>query len=367
MKAVCNREGLLAACQLASVALQTRDVKPILKNFKAVAKDGRCTLMATDLELGLRLDVRGLEVEKDGEAILPASRLLAILRETQDDKLIVEADSNACVVHGEHVEFEMTGEDPANFPDLPTFTDDRYHEIEAGKLREIIRRTIFAVATESARYSMTGVFWELEDKLARLVATDGRRLALAEAPAVSQGGHSTAGQTPVVPTKALGLLDRDLQDDKELVRVAFRPNEVLFRTGRAVVYSRLVEGRFPNYREVFPRKQPVKIALVAGPFLSAVRQAAIMIDEETKRVTFHFAKNLLTLTARGMDTGRSRVELPIDYAGKAVEVNFNPGFITEMLRVLPADASVSLELIDNISPALFKCGPDYSYLVMPLG
>src|SRR5262249_3376095 len=152
------------------------------------------------------------------------------------------------------------------------------------------------------------------------------------------------------------LLERNLQDDKELVRVSLRPNEVLFRTERAVIYSRLVEGRFPNYREVFPKKQHVKVPIPVGPFLSAVRQAAIMTDEESKRVTFKFEKKKLTLNAHGSGAGRSKVELALDYDGKGVEINFNPGFLIDMLRILPPDAPLMLELVDGASPALFKCG-----------
>ena len=101
MKAICHREGLLSACQLASVAVAARDVKPILRNIKAIVEDDRCTLMATDLELGIRLDVRGLKVEEPGEAILPAARLVSILRESTDEELTIEADPDACVVRGQ--------------------------------------------------------------------------------------------------------------------------------------------------------------------------------------------------------------------------------------------------------------------------
>src|SRR5438445_5096588 len=123
MKAICDREGLLAACQLAAAALPARDVKPILRNFKAVAGDGRCTIMATDLELGIRLDVQGLMIHEAGDAILPAAKLIAILRESRDDKLDLEADNNAVLIKGPTLEFEMPSEDPAQFPDLPTFED----------------------------------------------------------------------------------------------------------------------------------------------------------------------------------------------------------------------------------------------------
>lgn len=366
MKAICHREGLLAACQLASAAIPSRDIKPILKNLKAVCDNGNCTLMATDLELGIRLEVRGLVVDEPGEAILPGGRLLAILREAQDDELTISADPNSCQVKGETAEWNMPSEDPVNFPDLPLFSDDKYHELEAGVLREMIRRTIFAAAQDITRYSMTGVLWEVEEDQVRLIATDGRRLALAQGTGKGHGGHTTKGQSPVVPTKAMSLLERNLQDDKEPVRVSLRPNEVLFRTERAVVYSRLVEGRFPDYRQVFPKKQATKVPLAVGPFLSAVRQAAIMTDEESKRVVFHFSKRKLTLEAQGSTTGRSRVDLAVEYDGKAVDIAFNPAFVVDLLKVLPVDADLTLDLIDGTNPALFRSGAAYSYLVMPL-
>src|SRR6516225_857015 len=175
MKAVCNREGFLSACQLAAVAVASRDVKPILKNLKAIVEPDRCTLMATDLELGIRLEVRGVQIEEPGEAILPAARLTAILRESPDEEVHLEASPDACVVRGQFNEFEMPSEEPADFPDVPPFTGDKYHELAAGQLREMIRRTIFAVAAENPRYALTGIMWELQGTDIRLVATDGRR------------------------------------------------------------------------------------------------------------------------------------------------------------------------------------------------
>ncbi len=366
MRVLCHREGLLAACQLASAAVTTRDVKPVLRNLKAIADEGRCTLMATDLELGIRLDVQGLTIEEPGEAILPAAKLVAILREARDDQLSIEADPTACVVRGMSLEFEMPSEDPAQFPDLPTFAEEKYHEITAGSLREMIRRTVFAAADETARYSMTGVLWELDGTTVRLVATDGRRLALSEGIATAQGGHSTKGQSPVVPTKAMSLLERNLTDDDEAVKICIRPNEVLFRTERAIIYSRLVEGRFPDYKQVLPKKHNVRVSLPALPFQAAVRQAAIMTDEDTKRVNFKFAKNKLTLAAQGATAGRSKVEMEIEYDAKPIDIGFNPQYLIEMLKVLPPDAELTLDLIDGSSPALFRSGAPYQYLVMPL-
>src|SRR5262249_32781519 len=156
-------------------------------------------------------------------------------------------------------------------------------------------------------------------------------------PATAEGGHTTKGQTPVVPTKAMSLLERNLQDDEEQVRVSLRPNEVLFRTERAVIYSRLVEGRFPPYREVVPKEVTAKVPLLVGRFQAAVRQAAIMTDEDSKRVVFHFKGKKLTLEAQGAVTGRSKVELPLEYEGKPIDISFDPSYVVEMLRVLAPD------------------------------
>jgi DNA polymerase-3 subunit beta len=366
MKVLCQREGLLSAFQLASVAVPARDLKPVLRNLKAVADSDRYTLLGTDLELGIRLEVRGIKVEEPGEALLPAGRVLSILRESTDDEISIEADPQTCLIRGQFNEFEMGGEDPADFPDVPAFSGDSYHELTGGMLREMIRRTIFAAATENPRYAVTGILWELEGDVARLVATDGRRLAVADGTAAAKGDHNTKGQTHVVPTKAMQLLERNLQDADERVLVCLRPNEALFKTERAMIYSRLVEGRYPPYREVFPKKQTVKVPLVVGPLYAAVRQAAIMTDDDSKKVVFNFGKNKLTMQARGAQTGRSKVELPTEYDGKAVDIAFDPKFLTEMLRVLAAEDALVLELTDSNSVALFRCGDKYSYIVMPL-
>jgi DNA polymerase-3 subunit beta len=367
MKLYCERDALLGDCQLVSAAVANRDIKPILRNFKAVAEGDKCTLMATDLELGIRLEVRSPQIKKPGEAILSAAKLVSILRESTDTHLTIEADGNRCVVTGEHNEFEMPGEDPAEFPDIPVFADGKHHELTAGALRTMIRRTVFAAAKESTRYAMTGVVWELTAEHARLVATDSKRLALATGPAKTVGGHAPAsGQSHIVPTKAMALLERNLHDDEEVIKVALRPNEVLFRTERATIYSRLVEGRFPPYKEILPKKANARIPLAVTPFMTAVRQAAIMTDDESKRVAFHFAPGKLTLEAHGAATGRSKVEMELEYDGTPIDINFDPHYLIDMLKVLDAGDPLTLDLTDGSKPALFKSGADYQYLVMPL-
>lgn len=369
MKMVSHREGLLSACQLASTAVAAKDVKPVLRNLKAVVAEDRCTLMATDLELGIRLEVRGIKVDEPGDALLPANRLISILRESTDEELTIEAGMDATFIRGGTTEFEMPGEDPAAFPDIPSFAEEKYTEITAGVLRDMIRRVGFAVAAaEHSRFGATiGVLWELEEEKATLVATDGRRLALMQGMCQTKGGHSTKGAMPVVPLKAMTLLERNLVEPDELVRISFRPNEVLMKTERAMIYSRLVEGRFPNYRQVIPKDHGVRVPLTAGPFYSGVRQAAIMTDDESKRVIFKFEKGKVTLQAKGPETGRSKVEMPIEYESKKpIEISFDPKFLQDMLKVLEPDAPLTLDLTDSNTPAVFRQDPNYLYVVVPL-
>jgi DNA polymerase-3 subunit beta len=367
LKAIYDREGLLSAFQLVSSVVPARSPKAILTNVKLITEPNRSVLMATDLEVvGVRLEVRGVKTEEPGEALLPTARFLSILRESTDQELHLEADSSSCKVTGERSEFELPGEDPAQYPDIPSFDGDNYHQLQAGALRDMIARTIFAAAQENARYALTGVLWELGPEKVRLVATDGRRLAVTETIGMQQGKHTTEGQTPVVPTKAMSLLERNLGDPEQPVMVSIRANEALFKTERAMIYGRLVEGRYPPYREVFPKKTSTKVKFTVGPFLSAVKQAAILTDEDSRGVEFNFAKNKLTLKARVADKGRAKVETPIECDGKGVDINFDPRFLVDMLRVLEPDAEVTVDLADSNSAALFKAGDSYSYIVMPL-
>lgn len=370
MKAICPREGLLSACQLTGQAVAARDVKPILANIKAIAGENGCTLLATDLEeLGIRLDVRSVKVEEAGEALLPAARLIAILRESTDDELTITADADKVTVQGQFTEFEMASTDPGEFPPVAEFTDEKFCEIQAGALREMIRRTVFAAAKENARWAQAGVLWEVGEKEVKLVATDSRRLAMASGTSVSSkaaSGGDAKGPPHIVPPRAMSLLERLLQDAGESIRVSLTNNEAKFKTERATVISRLVEGRFPPYGELLGKKLPVKVTLEPARFQTAVRQASIMAGEESKGVAFKFGKKKLTLEAQGHDTGRAKVEMPIEYDAKDLTINFNPGYLVEMLRVLPADAPLVLEMADSNTPAIFKSGADYVYLVMPL-
>ena len=370
MIVTCPRDSLLSACQIVGIAVPARTTMPVYQNLKAIATDDRLTLMATDLEVGIRYELRGPAVEEPGEAILPVSRLTSILRETPDNEIRMDADDRRTRVNTSVSEYEMPAEDPASFADIADFVaGEKYYELAAGDLSRMIRRTVFAAAREEGKYAMRGVLWDMDDKKAKLVATDGKRLAVTGGPCVARGGSDKKGQSHLVPPKAMSLLERILADGdaSQPVQVSLRNNDALFKTERAVIYSRLVEGRFPPYRDVIPKKANARIPLVVNEFLSAVRQAAIMTDDESKRITFHFASGKLNLEAQGATTGKSKVSMRLEeYSGPAIDISFDPVYLTDMLRVLDGQDQLQLDLVDGQKSAVFRMGEDYLYLVVPL-
>jgi DNA polymerase III subunit beta len=372
MKITCARESLLTACQQVAAAVAARTTKPILSNVKAVAADDGLTLVAYDTEVGIRYELRGIQVSKAGEAILAVAQLTSILRETSDADVTIEATDDGAKVKIGTSRFEMPGYPVNEFPDVPAFDDGgRYHEVNAGDLRKMIRRTSFAAdKKDSTRFALSGVLWEAEGKTGRLVATDSKRLAVCEGNATLHGPAETTKGSHLVPAKTMTLLERNLIDDGELVRVALRPNEAMFQTERAMIYTRLVEGRYPPYRDILSqtRKQAnVKITLPVESFLARVRQAAIMTDDESKRVDLTFEAGKVTMKARGAETGSSEVVMTLpEYDGQAVSIAFDPQYVIEFLRAIDGEPSVLLEMSDGAKPALFQCGDSYKYLVMPL-
>lgn len=366
MKLIVEREKLLHAFQMTAAVAPSRSPKPILQNIKLEAADDSATLMATDLEIGIRTEIAGIQVLAPGATILPKDRFGLILRESSDDKLQLESDGAKTRVTGEHSQFQLPTQNPDEFPPVQPFQEERYHELPARFLRELIRRTVYATDSESSRYALGGVLLELTAEGITAVGTDGRRLARQEGPAKSVGGHVTTENT-IVPTRAIQLVERALADNDGEVQLAARDNDVLVRSQRTTIYTRLVEGRYPKWRDVFPRQgDGIQIELSVGPFHSAVRQAAIVTSEDRRGVDFTFGEGKVVLTGHGAELGESHIELPIAYDGTKTPVKLDPRYVSDFLRVLDPDATFTFHLRDAESAVVCTTGDGYAYVIMPL-
>jgi DNA polymerase-3 subunit beta len=357
MRAWCNREALLTAFGMVSGVIPARSPKPILQNVKLIAAaDEGSVLMGTDLEVGIRHRVLGVRVEQPGAVILPAAQIGSILRTSMDAELAIETSDERLILRGSHSEFTLPVEDANLFPEVPDFAAASYHVVAAADLKKLIRRTIFATDVESTRYALGGVLVELTAESIAMIGTDGRRLARMSAPADGENNPSSPGGFPVIPVKALKLIERNLADDDPPVHLTIQSGSaVLMRTERAVIYSRLVEGRFPRYQDVFPATVEVKIPLEVRALRLAVEQASIVTSEDSRGVDFQFGSGVLRLISQSADIGSSHVE-----------ITFDPRYLVDALKTLDDTTTVTAELIDSKNAAVFKTDDHYTYVVMPL-
>ncbi len=367
MKATCERDKLLHAFQMAASVAPARSPKPILQNVKLEVTADGAILMGTDLEVGIRIEVPGFTVEAPGKVVLPRDRFGKILTESSDEQLAMESDGRKVMVRGQRSEFQLPSENPDEFPDVIAFEEKKFHEMPARFFREVVRRTVYATDNESSRYALGGVLLELTDKGLTAVATDGRRLTRQEGPAKSVGGHTTGDNTTIIPTRAMQLIERALADNEDNIQLTARENDVLVHSGRSTIYSRLVEGRFPKWRDVFPRREGMaKIDLTVGPFYAAVRQAAIVTSDERRGVDFNFGGGKIVLAGHGAELGESHIELPIAYDGADIGITLDPRYLNDFLKVLDPEQNFTIELRDAESAAVCATEDGYAYVLMPL-
>ena len=366
MKLQCHRATLAASLQIVSTVVPTRTPKEILRNVKLQVENGVVTLVATDQEVGIRVELSGVETDSSGEVLLPTNRVSSILRELTDETVNIEVTESSVCIRTSGSEFSLSSEDPDEFPDVAAFEGDQYLAIPGAAFREGILRTAFATDQESTRYALGGVLFDPGAEKVTLVATDSRRLAVAAVPARFEGVEELANPGPVIPAKAMRLIEKSITDEEEEVQVAISANDILVRCGQSTIYSRLVEGRFPEYTKLIDTTNSHVATLEIDSFHSAVRQAQIVTSEESRGVDFSFNSGSLTLQTVAADVGESKVEIPVSYDGDALSICFDPRFITDFLRVLKPESTVALHLVDSESAAVFRTDDGYTYVVMPL-
>jgi DNA polymerase-3 subunit beta len=355
--------------QIAAAAAAVRDIRPILQNVKVSAdKKNGVLLQATDTEIGVRVFCENCDVVNNGEAILPTKRLREILALSKDDRLDLESDAAKTTVKGDRREFELETQSPDEFPDIETFDADAYHEIPAKTFKEMIRRTVFAVDQDSQRYALNGVYFRMIGENIDAVATDGRRLAWQRGTGECVGSHKA--EQAILPIPVLKLIDRALDNDDENVKIAVSANRAIFQYKHITFFSRLVEGRFPNWEKTIPQtddEQPVTIA--AGVLLEGVSNAMITTSESDSGVVFVFEKGKLILQAQGREVGSSKIEIPISYDGTKKQTKIDPKYMTDVLKGMGTENDMAVFLPkekEGRDPIKMAAGDGYVYIVMPM-
>ena len=362
MKCNCDRVTLNEALSATSSVIASRTPKPILQCVRLTAEQDALTLTAYDQEVGLRYRVRQVEVTNTGDTLVPGDRLLAIVRESQDETLAFETEDDVLHVRGRDSHFQVVGQNIREFPPVPDMEGEPDFAVHVGELRAAVERTVFAAARENTRYAINGVLWQKSDKKLQLVATDGRRLALSIASLEKSGKEDVSA---IVPIKPLSLLTRLHFDAGELLEVRLSTNQIVMRTERATISSVLVEGRFPKWEDVLPHDLDKKFTLPTSEFLSGVTRAALLASMESKGIRMHLRDKKMTLSSRSPEQGEATIELEVpEYSGGELLISFNPEFLRDALKVCEPD--VTFELKEGAKPGVLTSGPKFKYVVMPV-
>ncbi len=361
MEAICNRAALLEALQVTSAAIVTRTPKPALQCVLVDCQAEGLTLVATDLQVGIRYRLEQVQVNQPGQGLVPGDRFLAIVRECPDETLKLTVKETVCQIDSSDSHFTLNTSEVESFPAVAESDGQDGLKIKAGVLRGMIRRVLFAAAKESSRYAINGVLWAPEAKKLTMVATDGRRLGQVQGELIS----GTSEATVIVPSKTMSLLERCLVKTDQEVSVGFQENRVVIMLPQVTISSTLVEGTFPKYSEVIPQDNTVKVKFSTESLVSAFRRAALLTTENSQGVRLQFGKDRLVLTGRAAETGEGKVELSIEYGYDDLEIGFNPHYVLEALRVVGTE-EVSLELKAGNTPGVIRSGDDFVYVVMPV-
>src|SRR6478672_11096714 len=360
------KEQMINGLRSVQNVVSNRSTLPILSNVLLRAEGEKLELTATDLDVTISCGVEA-KVRKPGASTVPVKRLFGIVRELGNSEIEMEVDDkNVCSIRSGPSFYRINGLSADEFPPLPQFKVDKRVVLPQATVRGMMKKTSFAISTDESRYVLNGIFLSLKDHKMTMVATDGRRLALVDEevdiPEGSQGEF-------IVPAKTVNELNRLLQDKGEL-EIRYTDNQALFtlkdeKGSSILIVTKLIEGNYPNYRQVIPAETKERVGLVREEFLHALRRAEIMTSEKANSVKLAFGKNKLEITANSPEVGEAKESLAINYKGPEMAIAFNPKYMIDPLNALAND-EVFLELIDELSPGVLKINGPFLYVVMPM-
>ena len=360
------KEQIINGLQAVQNVVSTRTTLPILSNVLIRAEDNRLEFTATDLDVTISCGVEA-KVNKKGASTVPVKRLFGIVRELGATELDLEVDEkHVCSIRSGPSFYRINGLSADEFPPLPKFKEDKKVALPQETVKGMMKKTSFAVSTDESRYVLNGIFLSLKDHKMTMVATDGRRLSLVDEEVdVAEASHGEF----IVPAKAVNELNRLLQDKGE-VEIRYAENQASFtlkdeKGSSILIISKLIEGNYPNYRQVIPSETKERITLVREELLHALRRAEIMTSEKSNSVKLSFGKNKLEITANSPEVGEAKEALAINYKGPEMAIAFNPKYLIDPLNALPND-EVFIELIDELSPGVLKINGPFLYVVMPM-
>jgi DNA polymerase-3 subunit beta len=372
MKFKINQDHFSNGLQQVLNVVGSRATMPILSNVLIEAEEGHISLTTTNLDLGIRCRIKA-DVSEPGGITLPVRKLATIIRELPQNEIFLETgDNNQAKITSGGSLFKIMGISTEEFPPLPSFENRNVFELSQAEIVNMLKSVSYGQSNDENRYILNGVYFNFADEKLTLVATDGRRLALTALD--TEISEDNAGSL-ILPAKTVAELER-LMGKGEKVKIAFNDRQAAFEIGiddssdaglvdHLYLVSKIVEGNYPNYRQVIPKETEHRVKIERELMLECVHRAALVTSDKSNSVKLKVSKNLLEISGSSSEYGDSHESMAIAYDGPEVQVAFNPQFLMDPLKALTKD-EVFFEFKDELSPGLFKTLDNFICVIMPL-
>lgn len=367
MKFIVSSTALLKQLQQISGVINANTVLPILEDFLFEVEKNRLTVVATDLETVMKIQM-DVEAKETGRVCIPAKILMDSLKNIPDQPLTFNIDKNFGVeLTSDNGKYKVMGENPDNFPKEPVADDTNSFTMSSSALVTAINKSLFAVSSDDLRPAMTGVFFEMTTDSLQFVATDAHRLVRYKRTDVSCPKNDSL----IVPKKPLNLLKAALPDNEDELTISYNSNHLFISHGTTQMSCRLIDARFPDYKVVIPVDNPYKLTVNKSDFQGALRRVSIFSNKSTNQVVLNISGSELQLAAQDIDfsfEGNERMKC--QYNGEDLQIAFNAKFLIEMLNAADTE-EVVIELSTPtkagiIKPSESDANEELLMLVMPL-
>ncbi len=361
MKFSIEKDQIMEALQKVQSIVEQRTTLPILSNVLLEADNGKLTLTTTDQEVSVRTNLE-VDISESGATTLPARRFFSICRELPSHQIDISVTGTdvAEIISGS-ANFKLEGLSKDDFPPIPSFEESFSYELQQGTLKDILRKTSYAASTDESRAILNGSLMAFRDNKLTVVCTDGRRLALVEQ---EIDIPTDAELDIVVPSKTILELIKTLNDEG-VINIKISATQVAFEFGNIFIISKLIDGTYPNYRQVIPSQCEERIAIDRETLNNAIRRVSLMLDDQAASVKVKITENRIDLLTSSLEIGEARESIPVKYSGKDITIAFNPAFMMAPLKHLDSD-EIFLELSDELSPGVIKSNVPFLYVIMPI-
>ncbi len=365
MKVIVPLSELSKKMNAISSVVPGKTTMPILSTVLVNAEKEGLYFSATDLDISVTSKVKG-EVEEQGSVAVPAKKLAEIVKSLSDGDVVMQAMGEKLTITCGKSRFVINGRGADDFPKMPKQQSKTSFKIDPTTLSSLIQKTIYAVSTDLTRPALCGVLWDVQRTGLSMVSTDGHRLAKVE---LKRKIGDVESMKAIIPPKALSTL-KSYSEDEEEITIGVGENSIAFDMAETSIYSRLLEGPFPNYQKVIPEKNEKELVVSKDSLASATKRVSILSDSLTHQVVFSANKDKLTLHVSTQELGEAKEEITASFTAEPMDIGYNASYIMDILRTIEADdISLKLDRADNagmIEPVAQAGDIKHMCIIMPL-